>query len=324
MMMMTKWKIGTRIIKTAVGVALSVFLAQWAGLQFYTMAGVLTMLCIQVTRKKSLQTSGKRIGACFLGLLLSFFLFDWIGYHPATLFLTVIILLPLLVKLRLQDGVTTSMVVILQIYTQKEFTIPLFLNEMGLVGIGVGVALLMNLYMPKRENQMSAVQQKLESNFALILREFAVYLRRGESEWDGREMLETAELLEQMETMAIQNMENQLFRKDDDYYRTYSMRAKQFELLEAMLPIISSLYEQVPHAERLANFLDKLSEQIYDDEHAYVLLEELREMRKMHKTQPLPVTRAEFETRASLYHLFNEMEHFLMLYREGKLQQRAV
>lgn len=317
-----KWKIGTRTVKTAVGVALSVFLAQWAGLQFYTMSGILTMLCIQVTRKQSLKTSGKRIAACFLGLVLSFFLFAWIGYYPFTLFLTVIVLIPLLVMFRLQDGVTTSMVVILQIYTLNQFTIPIFLNELGLVGIGVGVALLMNSYMPNRENEMAALQQSLGKNFSLILREFAIYLRRKESEWDGKEMLETDSLLNQIETLAIQEAENQLFRKENEYYRYYSLRQKQFELLESMLPIISSLYQQVPHAERLALFLDKLSDRITDDQNAYELLGELREMRKIHKTEPLPVTRVEFETRASLFHLFNEIERFLMLYEEGKAKQK--
>jgi uncharacterized membrane protein YgaE (UPF0421/DUF939 family) len=311
-------KIGYRTIKTAVGVALSVFLAKSVGLQFYTMAGILTMLCIQVTRKQSLQTSGKRIAACLLGILLSFFLFEWVGYHPLTILTILLLLIPILVRFRLQEGVTTSSVIILQIYTLNEFTFPILINEIGLIAIGVGVALLLNLHMPRRVKELNGYQQAIERNFSTILREFSIYLKNGESSWDGKEMIETGDLLHAARNLALQEEENQFFRQENEYVRYFSIREKQFELLERMLPIVSTLHQDLMQGKRLADFMEKLSDRIPAGHSAQDFLAELREMRKEHKTAPLPVTREEFEIRASLYYLYNEMEHFLMIHEHDE------
>ncbi|NGQ96793.1 aromatic acid exporter family protein [Brevibacillus sp. SYP-B805] len=307
-------KIGYRTIKTAVGVALSVSLAQYIGLPFFAMAGIITMLGIQVTRRQSLLSSGKRIAACLLGMMISFLLFHLLGYHPLTILLAVLLLIPLLVKFKLQDGITTSTVIILQIYSLKQFTLPILLHEIGLIGIGVGVALLMNLHMPTRVKELKQYRQAIERNISVILKEFALYLRQGESSWDGKEMIETEDLLRAARRLARQEEENQFFRQENPYERCFSMRAEQFELLERMLPVVSTLNQDLPQGQRLAAFMEKLSAHIVDSRSDHDFLQELREMRREHKTAPLPVTREEFEIRASLFYLYNEMEHFLMIH----------
>lgn len=45
-------KIGYRTAKTAIGTALSISIAQWLGLHNFASAGIITLLCIQVTKKK--------------------------------------------------------------------------------------------------------------------------------------------------------------------------------------------------------------------------------------------------------------------------------
>ena len=51
--------IGYRTIKTAIGIALSISIAQWMGLQYYTAAGIITMICIKTTKKQSYSNSYK-------------------------------------------------------------------------------------------------------------------------------------------------------------------------------------------------------------------------------------------------------------------------
>lgn len=48
-------RIGFRTIKTAIGVSISILLAQALQLEYYTAAGILTLLCIQKSRKQSTQ-----------------------------------------------------------------------------------------------------------------------------------------------------------------------------------------------------------------------------------------------------------------------------
>ena len=71
-----KFRIGYRTIKTAVGATLAILIAQSLGLENYASAGILTILCIKVTKKKSLRASWDRILACLIGMVFSFVFFE--------------------------------------------------------------------------------------------------------------------------------------------------------------------------------------------------------------------------------------------------------
>jgi uncharacterized membrane protein YgaE (UPF0421/DUF939 family) len=312
-------KIGYRTIKTAIGTAISILLAQQLGLGFYASAGIITILCIQVTRKKSLQTALNRIFACLLGILLGAVFFWALGYQPVSVLLWILVFIPLCVRLSITDGFVTSAVVLLHLYSAARFDLAIVLNELALLSIGVGVALLVNLYMPNVEKELKQMQREVERNFSIILKEFCYYLRHGQSEWDGKEMIETAGLLEKAIDLALRDVENRFGQQENTYYQYFVMREKQFELLERMLPIVSSLHLQVPQGHQIADFLEHLSNSIHSGNTAYLFLDKLREMREAIQRTALPQTREEFEIRASLFYLLREIEEYLYIkHRLGK------
>ncbi|MEH6853249.1 aromatic acid exporter family protein, partial [Priestia megaterium] len=67
-----KFKIGYRTIKTAVGTSLAIIIAQFFHLEFFVSAGIITILCIQNSKKKSLGSASDRFIACSLSILFSF------------------------------------------------------------------------------------------------------------------------------------------------------------------------------------------------------------------------------------------------------------
>jgi len=313
-------KIGYRTIKTAVGTAISIFLAQQLGLEYYASAGIITILCIQVTRRRSFETALHRIFACVIGILLGAVLFLALGYQPVAILLWTLVFIPLCVRFRIVDGFVTSTVVLLHLYSAGRIDLAIVGNELALLGIGVGVALVVNLYMPNIERELKNMQRDVEYNFSVILQEFCYYLRHGQSAWGGKEMIETAALLEQAIDLAVRDVENRLGRQEDNhYYQYFLMRQKQFELLERMLPIVSSLHLQVPQGHQIADFLEHLSQSIHSGNTAHLFLYKLRAMREAIQQTPLPQTREEFETRASLFYLLREIEEYLYIkHRLGK------
>ncbi|MCG6197957.1 aromatic acid exporter family protein, partial [Anoxybacillus sp. LAT_38] len=74
---------------------------------------------------------------------------------------------------------------------------------------------------------------------------------------------ETERLLQQAKELAWREVENRIGRRDDTYYQYFVMREKQFELLERMLPIVSTLDVQVPQGHQIADFLERLSRAIH-------------------------------------------------------------
>jgi uncharacterized membrane protein YgaE (UPF0421/DUF939 family) len=309
-------KIGYRVIKTAIGMPLAMGLAEWLGLQFYVSAGMLTILCIQPTKKRSYQTAWERLAACFIAMGLSFAIFETIGYHLLSLSLLLLVLIPLLVHLKLKDGIMTSMVIILHFFLLKHIDLKTMINETMLLVIGIGIAVLVNMHMPNVEKDLEQIRIEIERNFKTILKEFASYLRDGNSDWDGKEITETSNLLKKAKELALKDIENHLNDANYSYYRYFEIRGKQFEILERIAPTVSSLNNCCIQGYVIAHFLDKLADAVHPGNTAHIFLDELEHMRQEFKKSPLPVTREEFETRAALLHFVNEMRRYLLIKRD--------
>lgn len=312
------FKIGYRTVKTAVGAAAALFLAQALDLQFYSSAGILVILCVQNTKRKSLKVSLHRLGACLLSILFSFVIFETIGYNALAIGLLLLLFIPTAVMLRIEEGIVTSSVIVMHIYSVKTVTWPFVWNEVCILIIGIGIALLVNLYMPSVERELQRYQQLVEEYFKLLLHEMAVYLQRRESDWDGKEMIEAHELLHQAKALAFQKLENHFTREDDYYYRYFTMRIRQFEILERVMPLVASLSWTYEQSEMVSEFIESVGAAVRPESTGLISLQYLHELRKQFRVMPLPTTREEFETRAMLLQLLNEMEQYLIIKSEFK------
>jgi uncharacterized membrane protein YgaE (UPF0421/DUF939 family) len=312
------FKIGYRTAKTAIGTALSISLAQYVGLHNFVSAGIITLLCIQVTKKKSLRTAWARFLACITAMVFSFVFFEGIGYHPVSITLLLLVFIPTTVMLKATEGIATSSVILLHFYAAKQFTLSLVMNELSLIIIGIGVALLVNMYMPSVEKQLKEYQRIIEDLFRIIFKEIVKYLRTNESHWDGKELMLTADMLQQAKTLALRNVENHLLRNEDWYYHYFRMREKQFEIIERVLPLVTSITYTVEQRNMVADFIDELSDAIHPGNTAMKFINQLQEMKKNFEEMPLPKTREEFEERAALLHFIKEMEQYLIIKSQFK------
>ncbi|MFL6563022.1 MAG: aromatic acid exporter family protein, partial [Bacillus sp. (in: firmicutes)] len=308
-----KFRIGYRTIKTAVGTAIAILLAQQVGLQNFASAGILTILCIQVTKRRSLRTAWDRFLACVLAMPFSAVFFEAISYHPIVIGIMLLFFIPTLVMLKAPDGIVTSSVIILHIYMAKKVTMAIFFNELGVITIGIGVALLINLYMPSVDKKLQNYVSEIEENFKTIFSEMVKYLRIGDSNWDGKEITVGAQLLDEAITVALQDVENHFLRDEDMYFHYFKMREKQFDIIERILPIVTSITHSVKQGHMIADFLEELSENIHSRNTAHIYIENLREMEKSFEEMELPKTREEFEVRAALLQLVNEMNDYLII-----------
>lgn len=300
-------------MKTALGTTLAIIIAQLAGLDNFASAGILTILCVQVTKKKSLKAAWSRFFACVLGMAFSAILFETIAYHPIVIGLMLLIFIPTAVALKINEGIVTSSVIILHFYNAGDLSLELVLNETALITVGIGVALLMNLYMPSLENKLADYQEQIENNFRSILKEIANYLRTTEGTWDGKEITETNRLLAEAQSLAFRDVENHFLRGEDAYYHYFKMREKQFEIIERILPLVANIPTNVKPSVMLADFIETLSDNVHPQNTAIIYLRKLEEMEREFKGMELPVTREDFESRASLYQLSKEMERYLQL-----------
>lgn len=310
------FKIGYRTLKTAIGAALAIAIAQGLGLNFYASAGILTILCVQKTRRRSLRTSWQRLLACTMGMLYGAVIFELIGYNPFAVAVLLFSFIPAVVFLKAQEGIVTSSVIILHLYTLNEVSVAIFINEFAIIVIGIGIALLMNTYMPSVEQDLKKIQNGIEDNYKKIFQQFARYLREGDTNWDGKEITEVVNQLKNGKDVALQSVENQVLRNNDQYYHYFKMREKQFDIIERMMPLISSLDHTVVQGKEIAEFLEDLSKGVTPEVASVDFLERLYKLQEHFKEMDLPKDRGEFEIRSSLFSFVKEMERYLIIKRQ--------
>jgi len=312
------FKIGYRTAKTALGTTIAIILAQFLDLEFYTSAGIITILCIKITKKKSLRSSWERFLACSVAMVFSLVFFEGIAYHPLVIGLLLLLFIPTTVALKASEGIVTSTVVIFHLYSTNQINLQVIGNELLLVTIGIGVALVMNLYMPSVEKKLKNYQIQIEENLATIFREIELYLVEKDRKWDGKEITQTAQLINEAKTVAFRDVENHFLRHENSYYHYFKMREKQFEIIERVIPSITSIHIAVEQSKMIAHFLHELRMNIHPGNTAHKFLVQLLDMKKSFEEMDLPKTREEFEARAALYHFVKEMEHYLIIKSQFK------
>ncbi|WP_309122079.1 aromatic acid exporter family protein [Paenibacillus sp.] len=306
-------RIGFRTLKTAVGVSLAIAIAYALQLEFYTSAGILTLLCIQKTRRESLAAVLERLYACLIGMALAGAMFWAIGFHPWTILPLFLVFIPITVRLRVQGGIASSSVIMMHLYAHGSIDAALLLNELAIIAIGLGVALVVNVYMPGIDKQVQRYKEDIDRLMAIVLEEYAKYMKDGYGLWDGKEMLELSDVLSKARNLAILEVENNLTRRSNPFYHYFDRKQQQFQILERMLPMVSRMDIRLEQGIRLGEFIESISASLRhpapDDfaRHA----DKLRSIRELHKRLPMPETRAEFENRAILYGLANELESFI-------------
>lgn len=305
---------GYRTIKTAVGAGLAIWIASLLDLEFATFAAIIVIMCIEKTKKKTLITIKDKFFASLLSLILGALLFEVLGYNPIVFSLFIILFVPLLVRAHIQGGFVTSMVVVLHVYTVKDVNWAIFLNELYIIFIGMGIALFVNSFMPNLKRDIEIFKKEIEQKFQVILFEFSAHLRDSMRNWDGKEILEVEELINQSKNIAIQDVENHLLRKQNKDYYYLEMREDQLELLKHMMKIVaifSSTSLDVKQKEMIAEFLENLSRNVHSGDTTDNSLNELEDLNALIRKMDLPKTREEFEVRANLFYLIFEMKNYL-------------
>ncbi|WP_162800336.1 aromatic acid exporter family protein [Oceanobacillus zhaokaii] len=305
---------GYRTLKTAVGAGLAIWIASLLDLEFATFAAIIVIMCIEKTKKKTLNTIQKKFFASLLSLFLGAVFFEVFGYNPIVFSFFILLFVPILVKARIQAGFVTSMVVVLHIYTVKDANLDIFLNELYIIFIGMGIALLVNSFMPNFKRDIETFKKKIEHKFSAILYEFSAYLRDSERNWNGKEILEVEEIINQAKSIAIQDVENHILRKLNKDYYYLEMREDQLELLKHMVKIVAIVSSSDLHVEQkemFAEFLAYLSQNVHSGDTTDSSLHKLEECMASIRETELPKTREEFEIRANLFYLIFEIENYL-------------
>lgn len=308
-------KIGTRTLKTAVAAGIAMLISETIHLDYFVFAAIIAILSIQETRKKSIRASYERVMASLLAIGMGAAMFTLLGYSPVTLTLYFVIFIPLVQQLKLQDGLITSVVILTHLYTEAQFTLELFINELLLIAIGVGVGLVVNMYMPTLDREIVRIKENIDRSLAVLFYDVAACVETGVYNNHSMMLIKTRDYLKEGKDLALRRMGNSIGKRNEDMdYLYFRMRERQYDILKRVADNAREITMVVNEAKPVATFLRRVGDHVNEQADASVFLQELEEMIEHYrKNVPLPTTREEFEVRSSLLNILSDVKSYLIL-----------
>ncbi|MBQ6459755.1 MAG: aromatic acid exporter family protein, partial [Exiguobacterium sp.] len=264
-------KIGTRTLKTAVAAGIAMLISETIHLDYFVFAAIIAILSIQETRKKSIRASYERVMASLLAIGMGAAMFTLLGYSPVTLTLYFVIFIPLVQQLKLQDGLITSVVILTHLYTEAQFTLELFINELLLIAIGVGVGLVVNMYMPTLDREIVRIKENIDRSLAVLFYDVAACVETGVYNNHSMMLIKTRDYLKEGKDLALRRMGNSIGKRNEDMdYLYFRMRERQYDILKRVADNAREITMVVNEAKPVATFLRRVGDHVNEQADASV------------------------------------------------------
>lgn len=313
MIKFNKFKIGTRTVKTALGVTLAIMVAKYIGINNFISTGIIVVLCVQSTRKQSFIAAYTRFVACMLGMIMAGMMFELLGYHIYVIGLMLLLFIPLTVTLRVNAGVVTSIVIILHIFNAKHFTFDILINEFFVVIIGISISLLVNWYMPNPEEKLQHQVYLIEEQFKCIFQQLTDHLLHPEQQLVVQQQLaDTFIIIKESIEMSRFDNENH-FLNHHHYFDYFKMRESQICIIARIVTLVEDIKVYQLENEMIAPFIKCIAEEIHEKTTAQLRLYDLYTIKIKIDNLSLPLTHEQLITRTNMYQFIKEMEHYLKL-----------
>lgn len=310
---------GFRVIKTAVAAFAAILIAHFVGIPSATSAGLLAILGLDTTIKRSIKTVVDRFFASILGLLVACALFGILGFHYWVIPLYILVAFPAIVKATFKGGIVTNAVVVFHVFNAGAISWPVLWTELQLLVIGLGSAMLVNLvYMPNPEEKLAKIRGEADECFSRIFAQFARTLRNADYVWDGKELIEADKKVEEGLALARRSLENQVVKADEFWSVYFYMRKQQLESIQTMAQLVSQVYRKISQAELTAELFDRLEQDVKSEHYTGRAEDMLTELEERFKEMSLPHTREEFEVRSAILQLCRELNRYLKLSKKDK------
>ncbi|CAI3254634.1 aromatic acid exporter family protein [Enterococcus cecorum] len=304
-------KIGLRTIKTVIASVLAILIATQLHLLYATAAGIIAILSVGNTKKTSLKSGLGRVLSLGLAIILSFICFTTLGFHTWAFGVFLLVFIPLSVRFNLADAIVVNSVLITHFLVEKSFSWQMILNETLLMTIGVGLALLLNLYMPDNEKQLKEDIKAIEEDFRTIIFAMAAHLNLEKIAPLDDACLDLRSKLRAALNQAHIHQKNQWISEEDYYSEYFSMRLAQLRILRDMVNLLIEIDIDGLFVDELRKVLISTAENFAEENDGKLILWQIEAVYQNYRQKPLPQTREEFENRALLFQFLQSFRSFI-------------
>lgn len=289
------------------------FLSERIGLDYAASAGIITLLTIQNTRRATIRLSIFRLLSFFVAMLLAGVMSYLFGFHAFGYGSFMVLLTIISFSFQWGETISTNAVFGTHLFMAGEFITGAFIwNEFLLLLMGTSTALLLNWKMPNKEKEIRYMLEYTEREMKEIMSDISEQILSQSGAVQER-IRRLSEKLAAAQERSMENMDDTLQGHSEFYINYFEMRQQQCTLLLHFCHSALSLHTVPDQAERIARFVCVVSENFGLEVDTAPRIQLMEELLAFFQTQPLPVSRDEFEARALLFYGLKELEEFLQL-----------
>lgn len=300
-----------QVVKIAVGSTLAIIICNMLNLKYSTSAGVITLLTIQGTKKETLKIAGKRVLAYFMSLIIAFLVFHIWGYYFWVFAIYLFLFVLFCFLLGLQDALSICAVITTHFIMEGNMGVSLVMNETLLLTVGMGIGVVLNLYMPTKREEILKDQEAVEEDMRKLICTVADNMLLHNKDAEEKFCFDTLEgRVDAAIAKAYENVNNNLI-SDTKYYLEYmEMRKRQCVVLKRLYMNVDLLKNTYRQHYVIAEFMKEMSNHFHEYNNTVVLAERLDVIEEEVGRDELPTSREEFESRAVLYFIITELKCF--------------
>lgn len=298
-------------IKTSIAATLSLLVAQALGLKFSSSAGIITILDIFETRKATLKGGLKRTLSATIALVLGILVFEIFDYKTWAFGLYLLLFVPLSFLLKIELGLGPSSVVVTHLLSYGEINSSIIFNELGLILIGTGFAMLTNLYAPESQDELKKWIGDIDGDIKDILIFFGETLVNDLDVkiYDGK-IKKLEDDINKAINLAIIENDNRI-ENSKNLLIGLSHREREKDLLMEMYYDLKSIPKEYADGKLISDLMIDTANNLSDNGDMVKVKKRIEFLQEHFHMMELPETHEDFIIRSSIFQVFRSLNQFI-------------
>ena len=298
-------------IKTAIAATLSLLVAQALGLKFSSSAGIITILDIFETRKATLKGGLKRTLSATIALVLGILVFEIFDYKTWAFAIYLLLFVPISFLLKIELGLGPSSVVVTHLLSYGEINSSIIFNELCLILIGTGFAMLTNLYAPESQDKLKKWIEDIDEDIKDILIFFGdtlvnnldVKICEGKIKKLEDDITKALNLAIIENDNRIENSKNLLIG--------LSHREREMDILMEMYDDLKSIPKEYADGKLISDLMIDTANNLSDNGDMVKVKKRIEFLQEHFHMMELPETHEDFIIRSSIFQVFRSLNQFI-------------
>lgn len=298
-------------IKTAIAATLSLLVAQALGLKFSSSAGIITILDIFETRKATLKGGLKRTLSATIALVLGILVFEIFDYKTWAFGLYLLLFVPISFLLKIELGLGPSSVVVTHLLSYGEINSSIIFNELGLILIGTGFAMLTNLYAPESHDELKKWIKDIDEDIKDILIFFGDTLVNNLDVkiYEGK-IKKLEDDINKALNLAIIENDNRI-ENSKNLLIGLSHREREMDLLMEMYDDLKSIPKEYADGKLISDLMIDTANNLTDNGDMVKVKKRIEFLQEHFHMMELPETHEDFIIRSSIFQVFRSLNQFI-------------